>query len=147
MFGVGGETNVEIAFVDELKVEQTVRKGWRVIVAGDGDFGADVLLGEDFFQLVDMEFDLAHNALRMYQPKDCDGVSLAYWANGEVGEVEIDAVDDARPQVVVTVRLNDQPIKAELDSGASVTMLDKQEAARLGVTPETLGVISAGKNS
>jgi predicted aspartyl protease len=147
MFGVGGETNVQIAFVEEFKVQDTVRKGWRVIVAGDGDFGADVLLGEDFFQLLDLEFDLAHNAIRMYQPKDCDGASLAYWASADIGEVAIEAVDDARPQIVLTVQLNGRPIKAELDSGASITMLDKQEAARLGVTPETPGVIPAGKNS
>ena len=147
MFGVGGETNVEIALVDEFKIDQTVRKSWWVIVAGDRDFGADVLLGEDFFQLVDMEFDLAHNAVRLYQAKDCDGVSLAYWASGDVGEVDIEAVDDARPQIVLTVQINGQSVKAELDSGASITMLDKLEAARLGVTPETPGVVAAGKNS
>jgi predicted aspartyl protease len=147
MFGVGGETDVETALVEEFRLDQTVRKNWRVIVAGEHDFGADVLLGEDFFQHVDIEFDLAHNAVRLYEPRDCDGATLAYWANRDVGEVKIEAVNDARPQIVLTVQINGRPVEAELDSGAAITMLDKLEAARLGVTPEMPGVVAAGMNS
>ena len=33
-FGVGGETYVEYAFVDELKIGETVRKNWRAFVLG-----------------------------------------------------------------------------------------------------------------
>ncbi len=49
------------------------------------------LLGYDFFDQVDVEFDLANNAVRMFQPRDCDGVSLAYWAKGGAGEVKLEA--------------------------------------------------------
>ena len=149
MLGIGGETHVEAALVDEFKIGQATRKGWRMLVAGEHDLGDDVavLLGEDFFDQVDVEFDLAHNAVRLFQPKDCDRVSLAYWAGGDVGEVEIDAVHDVSPQIILTVLINGQPVRAQLDSGAGTSVLDKADAARLGVTPDTPGVVAVGSGA
>lgn len=148
MFGVGGETTVEVAFVDEFKVGQAAQKGLRLLVAGEQDPGDDVgvLLGEDFFRKFDVEFDLAHNAVRLFQPKDCDGVSLAYWARTGASEVEFEAQDASRPEIILAVQINGQPLKALLDSGAALSMLDKADAARLGVTPETPGVVVGGRS-
>jgi predicted aspartyl protease len=149
MFGVGGETTVEIATVDEFRVGQFVRRNPRMYVAGDQDFGENVavLLGEDFLQHVDVEFDLAHRAIRLYEPRDCDGVSLAHWTRGGAGEVEIEAFDVARPQILLTIQINGKPVRALLDSGAATSMLSKADAARLGVTPETPGVVAIGSGT
>jgi clan AA aspartic protease (TIGR02281 family) len=146
MFGVGGETKVEAANVDEFKIGQITRKNWRVLVAGERDFGQDIafLLGEDFLSQVDVEFDLAHRAVRIFQPEDCDGLSLAYWATEANSEVDIEAIYDAQPQIVLTIQINGQPVRAQLDSGASTSVLNKSDAARLGVTPETPGVVVVG---
>jgi predicted aspartyl protease len=147
--GVGGETQVEAAYIEEFKIGQATRKGWRVIVAGEKDLGENIafILGDDFFQQVDVEFDLAHGAVRLFQPKDCDGVSLAYWATEGIGEVEMERVTDAHPQIVLTVQINGQPIKALLDSGSTKSVLNKLDAARLGVTPETPGVVAVGSGT
>ena len=149
MFGVGGETKVEIAFLNEFRVGELKRAPYRMMIAGDRDFGADVILGEDFLSLVDVEFDLAHNVVRLFQPQDCDGVALAYWATAAttVGEVAFDAVQVTNPQIMLDVALDGKKISALLDSGASLSVLDKPAAALLGVTPETPGVIVAGKNA
>jgi predicted aspartyl protease len=146
MFGVGGETHVDAANVEEFKIGPITRKNWRVLVAGERDFGQDIafLLGEDFFYQVDVEFDLAHRAIRLFQPRDCDGVSLAYWATEVPGEVNIEANYEAQPQIVLTIQINGQPVRAQLDSGASTSVLNKADAARLGVTPETPGVVAVG---
>jgi predicted aspartyl protease len=146
VFGLGGETDVEIAHLDEFKIGQAVHKNWQVIVAGERDFGDDValLLGDDFFYKVDVEFDLAARAVRLYQPKDCDGVSLAYWSANGAGQVEIEEVDGNHPHIVLTVQINGQPLRALLDSGASTSMLATSDAARLGVTPQTPGVVARG---
>jgi predicted aspartyl protease len=143
LFGLGGETEVEVAQLDEFKIGQATQKNWQVIVAGERDFGDDVtfLLGEDFFQKVDVEFDLAARAVRLYQSKDCDGVSLAYWSANGAGQAEIEDVDGNHPQIVLTVQINGQPFRALLDSGASTSMLATSDAARLGVTPQTPGVV------
>jgi len=106
-----------------------VRKHWEVLVAGEQGFrdsDVAVLLGDDFFQQVDVEFDLAHNAVRLYETKDCEGMSLAYWATEPAGEVPIEAGSSIR----FTVAINGKPVRAELDSGSSASVLSKPDAAR-----------------
>jgi predicted aspartyl protease len=144
MFGVGGETKVDVALVDEFSVGQAAQKQLRILVAGEHDAGDDVavLLGEDFLQAFDVEFDLAHNAVRLFQPKDCDRVSLAYWERTGASEVPFEALDVNFPEIILAVQINGQPIKAKLDSGAALSLLDKSDAARLGVMPETPGVVA-----
>jgi hypothetical protein len=116
-----------------------------MFVAGEYDLGGTVgvILGEDFFHKVDVEFDLAHSTVRLFQPKDCDRASLAYWATGGAASVvDIEPVDNARPQIVVTVQVNGRPIKAMLDSGTATSVLDKWEAGKAGITQDTPGVVA-----
>ena len=140
MFGVGGETTTEAVHIDEFKIGQSVRKNWRVLVAGEHDLGEDValILGDDFFHGVDVEFDLAHDAVRLFQPVDCAGAPLAYWTTERVGEVPI----ETGPKIGLSVEVNGQPVRALLDSGSSVSMLAMSLAVRLGITPETPGVVA-----
>ena len=148
MVGVGGETDIEIAQPNEIRIGQVAHKGWPMFVAGERDPGNNIalILGEDFFQQVDVEFDLAHNAVRLFQPLDCDKVSLAYWASGDAGEAEIESLSEAQPEIILTVKINGQSLRAKLDSGASTSILSKAAAAGLGVTPETPGVVAAGSS-
>ena len=139
VFGVGGESHAEVTHVEEFRVGEAVWKNWRVTVAGEGESGdIAVFLGDPFFDQVDVEFDLAHNAVRLYETKDCDGVSLAYWATEPAGEVPIEAGSRIR----LTVAINGKPVRAALDSGSSTSILSKPDAARLGVTPDSPGVVT-----
>ena len=149
MFGAGGESKVEIALLDEFRVVDFKRAPWRMVISGDRNLGADVLLGEDFLSLVDFEFDLEHNAVRLFQPENCDGRKLAYWASDEqsVGDVPIDPIIASHPQIVLDVAINGKKISALLDSGAASSVLDKPAASRLGATPETPGVTVVGQSS
>ena len=151
LIGISGETNVEAAQIDEFKIGDASRKDWGVIVVGDVDFGrsADFILGEDFFRAVDVEFDLAHNAVRLFRGLDCESVSLAYWAPNGAGQVDIAKVSDARPQILFTVQLNGLAMQAVLDSGAPTSVVNLSDAARAGVTTKTPGVvaIASGRGS
>jgi len=139
VFGIDGEEHAEVTRVDEFRIGQAVRKNWHVVVAAEGrSDDIAVFLGDPFFEQVDVEFDLAHNAVRLYETKNCEGVSLAYWATEPAGEVPIEAGSGIR----FTVSVNGKPIRAQLDSGASASVLSKPDAARLGVTPESPGVVS-----
>lgn len=143
IFGMGGETNAESVLIDDFRLGQASRKGWRMLVAGEHEIAEGaVLLGEDFLSQFDVEFDLAHNVVRLFQAKNCEGVSLAYWTSEERGEVAIDPVYDYQPRILLTVQINGQPVKAMLDSGADGSALTKADAARSGVTPETAGVVA-----
>jgi predicted aspartyl protease len=148
-FGVGGETDVEITMVDEFKIGDATRRNWQMFVSGENDLGGDVgvILGDDFFHKVDVEFDLAHGFVRLYQPRDCDRVSLAYWTKERASEVDIEPVDEARPQILLSVLVNGRKVRAMLDSGATTSVLDKYEAAQAGLTPETPGAVPAGPAS
>ncbi|MEK7752480.1 MAG: aspartyl protease family protein, partial [Acidobacteriota bacterium] len=142
MFGIGGETRVEVAFVDELRIGGAVNKGLSILVAGERDAFGNIalLLGADFFDNVDVEFDLPHNAVRLYQSRDCDGARLAYWADRGAAELPMESV----PKIVLQVKINDEPVRALLDSGAATSVLAAEDARRLGVTPESPGVVSGG---
>ena len=143
VIGISGEEQAEYVHIEEFRIGEGVRKGWEVVAAGEGSFSDDVavILGDEYFQQVDVEFDLAHNAVRLYETRDCDGVSLAYWATTEpAGEVPIESGSKIR----LTVAINGQPVRGELDSGSSASMLSKPDAARLGVTPESSGTVAGG---
>jgi predicted aspartyl protease len=144
--GIGGETHAEYATVDEFKLGQAVRRNWRVLVVGERDWGRDValLLGYDVFEQADVEFDLASNAVRLFQPQDCGDVPLAYWARGMLDVVKLD-VDNVKPAIRVPVKLNGKSLIAEVDSGASRSLVSRLVAEQLGVTPDTPGSRADGK--
>ena len=144
--GIGGETQAAFAVVDEFKLGEVTTQSLQLLVTGDGTRRApwDVLLGEDFLQRFDVEFDLAHSLVRLFRPRDCDGVSLAYWTKENVAEVEIDALQESQPRIEFTVRINERKIEAMLDSGAPVSIVPLQDVAALGITPESPGTMPAG---
>lgn len=146
--GVGGPSQLSSAYIDEFRLGQSTRKGWRMIIAGERDFGADmaVVLGEDFFRQFDVEFDLSENAVRLFQSRDCLGQSLAYWNEGGADQLAFES-SDLQPQILVPVRLNGNAISAVLDSGASSTVVNRTVAARLGVNPDSPNVVYGGKGS
>jgi predicted aspartyl protease len=144
MFGIGGETNVNAARLDEFRVGDTVRKDLLVIVGGEGDTFGNIafILGQDFLGKVDVEFDLAHHAVRLFVARDCEGAPLAYWATNAFSAVELE--NSSSGEIMLTVRINERPVQTMLDSGAATTIMTKVDAARLGVTPETPGVVAVG---
>jgi predicted aspartyl protease len=145
--GIGGEFTLRVATIDALQLGDAPPRSTQLWVAGENEAerGFDLLLGEDFLQRFDVEFDLPHNAVRLFQARDCGNASLAYWTKDAVGEVEIDPIREAQPSIIFPVSINDRRIDALLDSGASVSVLGKQDAADAGVTPGSPGVVGAGK--
>jgi predicted aspartyl protease len=139
MFGVGGEAQVELTQVESFGIGPNQRRHWPMIVVGAPDFapGFDVILGDDFFHRVDVEFDLARGVVRLFQTKDCDAVALASWTRENAGEVDIERVHEASPQIVFPVKVNGTPVLALLDSGSPFSVLTKQDAALAGLTPKS----------
>ena len=145
-YGVGGESDIDSALVDELRLGDAKLKSRYMMVTGEHEIGDGiaVILGEDFFHVVDVEFDLAHNAVRLFQPKDCENASLAYWAASGASEVPIERVAETGPRIFLTVQVNGQPVRALLDSGAGASVLNRSDAARVGVVAEGPGGTSDG---
>lgn len=142
LLGIGGEAYAESVVIDELRIARSTRRNWRALVAGERDFSDDVavLVGQDFLQNFDVEFDLPQNVVRLFEPKGrCDGVGLAYWSTDTALEVPI----DVSRVVTLDVEVNGQRLRAMLDSGATST-LTTTAAAKLGIAPDTSGVVPAG---
>src|SRR5512143_314123 len=146
MYGMGGVSEVESALVDEFRVGDATAKSRYMMVTGEHEIGDGiaVILGEDFFHVVEVEFDLPRNAVRLFRSKDCDGSSLAYWATGSASEVPIERVAETNPSIVLTVQINGRPVRALLDSGSSASVLNRSDAERAGVAAQDSGGTGGG---
>jgi Aspartyl protease len=144
-YGLGGETYAEYATLVEFKLGQATKHNWRVLVVGERDQWGDIgfLLGYDFFEQIDVEFDLANSAVRLHKPQECGDAPLAYWARDTLDVVKLD-VDNVKPAIRLPVKLNGKSLIAELDSGTSRSLVSRLVAAQLGVTPNTPGTRAAG---
>lgn len=146
MFGIGGESRLETTTVGDLTVGRLESKSRRLPIPLDQDLGDgfDVVLGDDFFRAFDVEFDLAHDVVRLFRPQDCDGASLAYWSPAGATEAAIEPVLPLRPQIILAALANGQPLRALLDSGTTVSVLTSRDALAAGVTPQSPGVVASG---
>jgi predicted aspartyl protease len=157
MYAMGRELRLETATVEEFKLGDAASSALQLIVAGESNLaeGVDMLLGEDFLHNFDVEFDLAHRSVRLFAPKNCDGVSLAYWTREVPGEVEIEPVRATQlamaygegPQIAFTVKINDRPIRAILDSGAPSSVLTREHAEGAGVSSDSPGVVRSAETA
>jgi len=138
-----GTTGLESVRLEELRIGPASRRDWNVLVAPEQDFGTQVvslILGYDFFAAVDFEFDLANRAIRLFEARDCEGTSLAYWTDAKPVETQVQGTNE----ILVTVAVNGRLMLGVLDSGASVSALTMAESVRLGVNTKTPGVVTAG---
>ena len=142
MYAIPSDRPVEAVRIDELKIGAATRKNWSVSLAAAQDFGTDValVLGDDFLSATDIEFDLPNQKIRLFDPRDCQGVSLAYWAKDGAGEAAL----DAGGRSTFTVAVNGRPLRAAFDTGTAVSALTMPEAARFGMKPQAPGVVAAG---
>ena len=142
--GIGGEVEVFRVDIAEFALGTAKVKNFRMDVAGGihvggraGGDGREVvgLLGRDFLGLVDgVEFDLSHGKLRLLTFKDCGSRSLAYWSDAP-GYVEMGRDSgNTRAAFIFPLTINGTYVKAELDSGASPSVVSRAVAAHAGVT-------------
>jgi len=146
LYGRAGERSIDqAALIEKFEIGNAVRANRTMVVAAEADVGdIAVILGDDSLQDVDVEFDLAHNAVRLFHAKDCAGASLAYWASGGAGQIDIDAVDPKKPAITFKVEVNGRQVRAQLDSGSVLSALTESQAAAVGVKPDSPGVAVAG---
>lgn len=134
MIGIDGTSRLLQTTMDSLELGTWHGRDVRVYVGGYGSLGDNAVgaLGMDLLERYDMEFDLAHNLLNLFKPEKCDNDVLAYWSNS-YNVTDMDDVRGNRSRIRVPVLVNGQTVHAELDSGASITVLDEGVARRVGV--------------
>jgi len=145
--GVTGATEASITTVKEFTLAGVPIHNVEFIVGGSQPGRAVGLIGQNVFRLADVEYDLAHGAIRLLKAIDCEKNTLAYWAtqSGQAYSVmEIAWATEAAPHTAGTALLNGVRIHVLFDTGSAFSTLSLRAAERAGMTPDGAGVVKAG---
>jgi tetratricopeptide (TPR) repeat protein/predicted aspartyl protease len=144
--GITGSTDASVTTVKEFTLAGVPIRNVQFIVGGSQPGRAVGLLGQNVFHLADVEYDLAHGAIRLLKPDGCDKSVMAYWAqNGQAYSVmDISWATAASPHTTGTALVNGAKIHVLFDTGSAFSMLSLRAAQRAGITPDSAGVVKAG---
>jgi predicted aspartyl protease len=138
LFQVGGQTTVFAATVKQLRFGNFAARDLILWVTGDPDApsGATLYLGEDFLSQYDVELDLAHGVVRLFDSKGCAPGQLDYWS-APYSIAPLTAGASAETEV----EINGRRARGSIDSGAGRTLVDATAAEALGLGVDTGAVI------
>ncbi len=141
--GVGGTAGVDLTTVKEFTIAGIPLKNLEFLVGGSEVGG---LLGQNFLEKFDVEYDFANGAIRLFHTQDCDNTLLAYWLKPgqNYSAMHIDPIDPAHPYTVGVAYLNGKSVRVAFDTGAFTSVLSDRAAARAGVKTDSPGVVEAG---
>jgi tetratricopeptide (TPR) repeat protein len=163
VFGIGGTASMSAATVKVLTVAGASIENVEFLVGGT-DVGSESVgvLGQNFLQLSDVEYDLSHGVVRLLKAVDCDKAMLAYWAIGTstpYSVIDIASLTEEdrslgssiqgtrnvlNPRTTGVAYVNGVRIRVEFDTGAATSVLALNAAARAGIKPDSPGVVYAG---
>jgi tetratricopeptide (TPR) repeat protein/predicted aspartyl protease len=145
VIGIGGAADVRLATVKEFSIVGVTIKNIEFLVGGS-DVGNAGLLGQNFLEKFDVEYDLAAGAIRLFRTEDCDHTRLAYWLAPEqdFSWMPIERVEPMHPHTIGVAYVNDRKIRVEFDTGAFTSVLSLKAAERAGVRPDSPGVVASG---
>jgi len=142
-YGIGGGGDLGMARLKSFKLAGLTATNYNIPVTNPSNIGsAQGLVGANFLRHWDLEFDFAHEKIRFFKAQNCIGDQVVYW-----GAAYSAAPILASPNndITVMVKINGAPVRAQIDTGASVSTLTTEVAAKLGVRPNSVGVVSEGR--
>jgi predicted aspartyl protease len=146
--GIGGSTFPLVATVKTLTLADVDLPNREFLVVGSevGGGGSAGLLGQEFLEVFDVEYDLANGMIRLMKDRDCEKAMLAYWAAPDqpVSVINIAKATPREPFTTASATVNGVKIRVLFDTGAPFSMLSFKAAERAGVKPGSPGVIDAG---
>ena len=144
--GANGAFLADLVNVTELTVLNRKFKDVRFLIGGSElDSEISGLLGQNFLNIEDGEYDLANGVMRIFRPQDCAGANLAYWAAGQpysVIPISLTDLRDRRIRGHATV--NGTDIRVGFDTGSPDSYLSLDAAARAGLHPKDPGAKRGG---
>jgi tetratricopeptide (TPR) repeat protein len=145
--GMGGSTGASIATVKEFTIAGIRIHDVQFLVGGsEVGSGTIGLLGQNFLDRWDVEYDLAKGVIRLMKAEDCNHAMLAYWATPaqSVSRMDISHMTPSDPHTIGTASINGAKIRVMFDTGAWASTLSLKAAARADVKPGMAGVVDAG---
>jgi len=146
--GIGGSVSPEVATVKEFGIGGGLIHNVDFLVGGS-EVGSEGLIGQNFLQQWDVEYDFSKGAVRLFKPDGCKKYRLAYWVTSgqPYSEMEIQSVAQARLHTIGVGYVNDQKIRVMFDTGAYTSVLSLKAAAKAGIKTDSPGVVEAGYSS
>jgi tetratricopeptide (TPR) repeat protein/predicted aspartyl protease len=145
--GVGGAAQrLDMTTVTLGLAGQSV-PGIQFLVMGQGGGGSAGLLGQNILHLADADYDLAHGAVRLIDPRDCRGEAVAYWTKNHPDFIDLVEGEARDPHTYGYVAVNGVRLKAVFDTGANSTIIFSHAAARAGLRPDMEGARTTGVSS
>lgn len=131
--GLGTQRNVT------LRSLQVGREVWsdrsltvRPHFSADGNATYDAMLAANLLREVELEIDLPARRVGLHMRRDCQGGGPAQRADWTIqASAPVDLGTLGVP--VVTLRVNGQPVRAAIHSGANMSTMSRRLAERLGV--------------
>jgi len=111
------------------------------VTAANGAAPLGALIGADAISHFDVDFDIGHRRVTLYDPDRCQG-KLPDW-QGPVVQVPVEVTWSGR--LLLTVKVDGHDLHAMLDSGATGSVLDLPAAEKLGVSREMLAHEQGGE--
>ena len=144
--GVSGRERVQASTAKQMMVADAPFRNVNFLVgAGTAAFGADGLLGENFLDTLDVEYDLGAGAIRLFRNEGCGSAPLIYWNDGRpFSTLKMERIRFGPHDILVRLQVNGADVHAILDTGAGRSILTLPAAARAGVRPGGPEVQAAG---
>jgi tetratricopeptide (TPR) repeat protein/predicted aspartyl protease len=158
--GIGGRIHVDLTRADHFDLNGISLHDVEFIVGGNDESGESIgLLGRNFLQIADAEFDLAQGVVKLMSAEDCGETVLAYWAHpgDSYSVMNIEAPHErlfASPKskaaarflepITGTAHVNGVEIRVAFDTGAPTSYLTVKAAAKAGIKLGSPGVVPAG---
>jgi len=152
--GSTGAVDADVGRVYVLTLADAPIHDMQFIVAGgetgQGSVGA---LGQNILGLFDVEYDLAKGTVHLWKPKGCNGAAnMAYWSGGapvSVIDLDVDYFSRRyqRDRISPTkgpVYVNGVRLTASFDTGSASSIMTRDAAAKIGLTPNDPTVVKAG---
>ncbi len=136
--GIGGIVDAPLVTVHDLSLGRGLAKDLRLPIAGNFPQPIDGLpvvglFGDDFLSNYDVDLDMPRQHFGLYKATGCDGAMRPF----DPPYFEVPFREEGG-QIILDIKLNDRPMPAILDTGASVTLIDRHEAVAAGVSLDGL---------
>jgi tetratricopeptide (TPR) repeat protein/predicted aspartyl protease len=162
--GVHGAAAEEISIANVKRFElsgATLRDIEFLVGGSEVGQGSVGVLGQNFLHIADVEYDLGGGAIRLMRPVDCSKSNLAYWAGASTPYSIVDLESESPvntwstgthiqsefsqlAHTIGSAYVNGARIRVWFDTGSTTSMLSSKAAARVGIKPDSPGVVKGG---
>ncbi|MBR0560549.1 retropepsin-like aspartic protease family protein [Neokomagataea anthophila] len=136
--GVGGSTFANLVSVDTLGIGSGIARNVTLLSTGEKSGHNTIaglpivgLFGADFLRNYDIAMDLPQHQIALFDVEGCTG-QIPPWP-GKYTSIPFSSPINDRNKIGVTLKINDHPIDAIIDSGASSTLLAEDDVLDAGI--------------